>query len=95
MAQYLPSGDLKFPSQGSNEISEFVKHFESDVSFDALQIKINLYLLLLKSPAFTNRPAIRDIRFQVFESQPPQPIITYYAQLHFVLVGDGDDSASI
>lgn len=95
MAQYLPTGNLKFPSQGSSEISQYVKHFESDVSFDDLQQQINVYLLLLKSPSFTNRPAIRDIRFQVLVTNPPQPITMYYAQLHFVLVGDGDDSASI
>lgn len=93
MAKLLPYGMIRFPSQGSNELSELVKHFESDVDFEDLQDQINVYLLLLKSPTFTNRVAIRDIRFQVHSSAPPQ--LVYYAQLHFILVGDGDDSASI
>jgi hypothetical protein len=93
MAQYLPSGGLKFPSQGSNEITEKVKHFDSDVSFDALQLKINLYLLLLKSPIVTNRPLVRDIRFQIVEKteNPDKGTVFYYAQLHYTLIGDGDD----
>ena len=95
MAKLLPFGNLKYPSQGSSELTELVRHFESDISFDDLQQQINAFLLVLKSPVFTNRPAIRDIRFLVVETNPPMPIIMYYAQLHYVLVGDGDDSAEI
>ena len=95
MSKLIAYGLMDIPNQGPNEITELVKNFESDVSFDDLQLKINAYLLLLKSPVIVNRVSIRDIRFQVLETAPPMPVIIYYAQLHFVLVGDGDDSASI
>ncbi len=90
MARLLPYGVLSKPSQGSAELTELVKHFESDVSFEDLQDQINAFLLVLKSPTFVNRPAIREIKFQVFSTSPPTTV--YFAQLHFVLVGDGDDS---
>ena len=95
MARYLKYGSLSMPSQGSSLIQELVKHFESDVSFDDLQTKINVWLLLLGTPFFVNRPAIRDISFTVVETNPPMPIIMYYAQVHYVLVGDGDDAPNI
>lgn len=93
MSKLISYGNMNIPKTGSNELTELVKHFESDVSFEDLQDQINIYLLLLKSPTFVNRASIRDIRFQVHSSAPPQ--LVYYAQIHFVLVGDGDDSANL
>ena len=95
MARYLPYGDLSLPSQGSSQLQELVKHFESDVSFDNLQTQINVWLLLLGTPFFINRPAIREITFEVHETGQPMPVIMYYAQVHYVLVGDGDDAPNI
>lgn len=97
MAKLIANGVMNIPTQGSTEISEYVKHFESDVSFEDLQDQINVYMLLLKSPTFTNRASIRGITFQIVEKQqnPNKGTFLYYAQLHFVLVGDGDDSAEL
>jgi hypothetical protein len=91
MAKFLPYGGVTFPSQGSNEILELVKHFTSDVDFDDLQDLINTWLILINSPVIVNRPAIREIKFQVVDKANPGGGLIFYAQVHYILVGDADD----
>jgi hypothetical protein len=95
MAKFLPYGGVIFPSQGSNEILELVKHFESNVDFDELQEQINLWLVLINSEVILNRPAVRSITFSVFEKSSPMAEMRYFAQVHYILVGDADDSPSL
>jgi hypothetical protein len=95
MAKFLPYGGVTFPAQGSNEILELVKHFESTVDFDQLQNKINLWLVLINSDVVVNRPAIRNISFTVFETSNPGAEMRYFAQVHYILLGDADDSPSL
>jgi hypothetical protein len=95
MAKFLPYGGVVFPSQGSNEILELVKHFESNLGFDELQDQINLWLVFINSDVILNRPAIRSITFAVFEKSNPGAEMRYFAQVHYILVGDADDSPSV
>jgi hypothetical protein len=95
MAKFLPYGGVTFPSQGSTEILELVKHFTSNVDFDELQDQINVWLVLLNSEVIVNRPAIRAITFTVFETSNPGAEMRYFAQVHYILLGDADDSPSL
>ena len=94
MAKYLPYGGVTFPPQGSGEIQERVKHFESDVSFENLQIQMNIWLLFISSQAVLNRPAVRNISFSHYikPSNPNKNTIIYLAQVHYILIGDADES---
>lgn len=91
MSKFLAHSGFNLPQQGSSAITELVKHFESNVSFDDLQSKINTFLLLLKTPLFPNRPSIRTITFNVFEKleNPNKGDFHYFAQIHYILIGDG------
>lgn len=91
MAKILAYGEVRFPTQGSSDILELVKHFESNVSFGNLQDQINAWLLFLTSDVIINRPSIRDISFTVFEKSKPMGEMRYYAQVHYILIGDADD----
>ncbi len=95
MAKFLPYGGVTFPAQGSSEILELVKHFTSDVDFEELQDQINVWLVLINSDVIVNRPAIRNISFQVVDNTPPNAALLYYAQVHYILLGDADDSPSL
>lgn len=95
MARYLPYGGVTFSSQGSSLITELVKHFESSVSFDDLQNQINVWLILIGSEVILNRPAIRNISFSVFEKSNPMAEMRYFAQVHYILIGDADDAPNL
>ena len=97
MAKFLPYGLVTFSSQGSNEILELVKHFTSTVDFGDLQDQINLFFVLLNSNVIENRPAIRAINFNVFEKleNPNKGDFHYFAQVHYILIGDADDSPNL
>ncbi len=95
MAKFLPYGGVVFPSQGSSEILELVKHFTSTVDFDELQDQINVWLVFINTDVILNRPAIRNISFQVVDKTPPNAALLYYAQVHYILLGDADDSPSL
>jgi len=90
MAKFLATREINFPTQGSSQINEFVKHFESDVSFDDLQAQINVWMLLVSSDAIDERVAIRGMSFNVLEKQrnPDRGEFRYYCQVHYVLIGD-------
>lgn len=90
MPKFLAYGEVRFPTQGSSNIAELVKHFHSDVSFDDLQTKINAFLLLLTTDAFDNRPSIRTITFHTLEKRenPNKGDFQYYCQVHYMLIGD-------
>lgn len=94
MAKFLPYGGVTFPSQGSTDILELVKNFTSTVDFEELQDQINLWLILINSNVILNRPAIRAITFQVHNELSPSQIV-YYAQVHYILLGDADDSPNL
>ena len=94
MAKFLPFGQVTFASQGSTDLLELVKHFTSDVDFEELQEQINLWLVLINSNVILNRPAIRAITFQVHNNLAP-PETLYYAQVHYILLGDADDSPNL
>ena len=95
MAKFLPYGGVTYASQGSTDLLERVKHFTSDVDFDDLQDQINIWLVLLNSNVIVNRPAIREIKFQVLDETNPPGGIFYYCQVHYILVGDADDSPNL
>jgi hypothetical protein len=95
MAKFLAYGGVRFPSQGSSELQELVKHFETNISFDDLQDQINLWLLFLSSNTIINRPSIRDISFSIFEKSNPQSEMRYFAQVHYLLLGDADDAPNL
>lgn len=97
MASFLPYGGVTFPSQGSTKITELVKHFSGNVDFIELQDQINIWLSLLVSNVIINRPAIRTITFHVFEKleNPNKGDFQYFAQVHYILIGDADDSLSL
>lgn len=96
MAKYLPYGGVTFGSQGSNLIQERVKHFSSFIDFDELQEQINAWLFFISSQVIGNRPAIRTINFLIM-NKPEQPNkgFQYFAQVHYMLIGDADDDINI
>ncbi|GAG38164.1 unnamed protein product [marine sediment metagenome] len=96
MAKFLPFGGVTFPSQGSTDLLELVKHFSSSVDFDDLQDQINTWLLLINSDLIENRPAIRNISFNVIDkTSNPNKGFNYFAQVHYILLGDADDSPNL
>ena len=96
MAKFLPYGGVEFPAQGSTEIQELVKHFSSSVDFEDLQDQINVWLILINSDVIANRPAIREISFNVIDKNSnPNKGFNFFAQVHYILLGDADDSPSL
>lgn len=97
MAKFSAFGEVRFPTQGSSDVLELVKHFTSTVDFDELQDQINVWLLLINSDVIVNRPSIRTITFNVFEKleNPDKGQFNYFAQVHYILLGDADDSPNL
>jgi hypothetical protein len=95
MAAYLAYGVQEKPNQSPQVFNEYVKHFESNISFGDLQDQINDFLALLGSDIILNRPSIKNIEFEVFMKDPPMATIIYFAQVHYLLTGDNDDSPNI
>ena len=95
MAAFLTHGGVAFPATGSNKVQVLVKHFESDISFDALQDLMNAWLILIGTNVIQNRPVIKNITFSVIQTPPPQPELLYLSQIHYLLIGDADDEPNL
>ena len=94
MAALINTGG--YPTEFANQsslIQEYVRYFESQVSLMDLQDQVNNFINLLRGPTVINRAGIRFITLETALSN--NQTFTYFAQVHFVLIGDADDSATI
>ena len=83
MARYIQQRGMTMPSAGNNIIHHFIKTFEN-VDKALLDIEVDAWFL--SREALTSSPIIRNVNFSVHLSAPPMPVITYFTQIHYILV---------